>query len=93
VTEIAITQETVAPKLLGFIRAQFLSGDDSSELDEETPLLEWGVLNSLNVATLMNYIRDELGITIPPVELNAGNFKNVRMIAALVAEIAAAGDR
>eukprot|EP00166_Cyanidium_caldarium_P005965 ctg_7643.g788 len=35
------------------------------ELNDQTPLLEWGVLNSMNIVKLMVYIRDEMGVSIP----------------------------
>jgi hypothetical protein len=37
---------------------------------------------------LLNFIRDELGTPVSPAFINAGNFKDVRSIAALVSALA-----
>lgn len=78
-----------AEKITSFIRERFLAGDPKGELDENTPLLEWGVLNSLNTVVLLNYLRTDLGVTVPPRRLNARDLKNIRNISAMVGKIAA----
>jgi clorobiocin biosynthesis protein CloN5 len=67
-----------------YIRTQFLDGDATSELTDETPLLEWGVLDSFKTARLLGFIQDELGAPIPPAQIYAGNFHDIRSIAAMV---------
>ncbi|MGF1429067.1 acyl carrier protein [Kitasatospora sp. LaBMicrA B282] len=80
----------IQQRITAFVRERFLDGDPKGELEETTPLLEWGVLNSLNTVVLLTYVRTELGVTIPPRQLNAKDLKNVRAIAAMVAKLAAA---
>jgi acyl carrier protein len=82
-----------AVRITGFIRDRFLDGDPAGELSVTTPLLEWGLLNSLNTATLLGFIRAELGVVIPPMAINPRNFKDIDSISALVAELAGAGRR
>ncbi len=84
-----MSDDTISARILGFIRASFLGDDPRSELDEETPLLEWGVLDSMNTAVLLGYIRDELGVRVPPERINGRNFRNVHSIAAMVVDLAA----
>ncbi|MFI0480130.1 acyl carrier protein [Actinomadura sp. 9N215] len=79
--------EEVTAGVLAFIRESFLSGDPKNELDDSTPLLEWGVLNSMNTALLLTFIRDELGVPVPATKINGENFKNVRNIAAMVLDL------
>lgn len=74
----------VAEQITTFIRDRFLDGDPRGELTETSPLLEWGVLNSLQTAQLLGFLRDELGAHVPPQDINAENFRDVRHIAALV---------
>lgn len=81
-----LSSERTETKLITFIRERFLAGDAGGELSADTPLLEWGVLDSLKVAILLNFIRDELGTTIPFEKISARHFKDVRSIAALVDE-------
>jgi clorobiocin biosynthesis protein CloN5 len=77
-------EDQIVDDLLMFIRNQFLDGDDTDELTDETPLLAWGVLDSFKTARLLNFIEDELGSQIPPAQMYAGNFQDVRSIAAMV---------
>ena len=79
-----MTKDNIIEQVSDFVRQELLDGDPRGELDETTPLLEWGVLNSLNTVRLLTFIREELGVAVPPAEINAQNLKNVRAIAAMV---------
>lgn len=79
-----MSQNEISIRLLEFIRVAFLEDDAASEVDGQTPLLEWGILNSMNTAILLTFIRDELGNQVPPAMINAKNFKNVDSITAMV---------
>lgn len=76
--------DEVAGRVTAFIREVLLDGDPRNELDMDTPLLEWGILNSLNTAKLLAFLRTDLGASVPPLEINARNFRDVRSISALV---------
>jgi clorobiocin biosynthesis protein CloN5 len=79
--------------LMEFIRDEFLWGDDDRELTESTPLLEWGIIDSLRTALLLAHMREKLGVFVSPAKINARNFRDVTSIAALVvAEAAVAAD-
>ena len=77
-------EDQLISDLLTFIRTQFLDGDATGELTDKTPLLAWGVLDSFKTARLLSFIQDELGSQIPPAQLYAGNFRDVRSIAAMI---------
>jgi clorobiocin biosynthesis protein CloN5 len=80
--------DRVTEQVIAFIRTTFLDGDPRGELDERTPLLEWGVLNSLKMAQLLTFLRDGLEpadrVRVPALEITGPNFRTVRSIAALV---------
>lgn len=78
--------EEISTEIKKFIRARFLGGDFMEELNDKTPLLESGLLSSLNTAILIGFIRDDLGITIPFEMVNARNFGTIASISALVLE-------
>jgi peptidyl carrier protein len=82
-----MSRDDVAERLISFIRERFLGGDPKNELDAQVPLLEWGVLDSLNTAVLLTFIRDDLGVTVPPAEISARNFKTVDRITDLILEL------
>ncbi len=57
------------------------------------PCSTWASSTRWKTAILLNYIRDDLGVSVPPVELRAARFKDLRSIAALVNELATATPR
>lgn len=83
-----VSTDDITEQVMRYIRERFLSGDLELELEESTPLLDWGVLNSMNTALLLMFIRDELGVAVPPREVNARNFKDVVAITKLVDNLA-----
>jgi acyl carrier protein len=84
-------KEEVVAALIAFIREKFLDGDRPGELTDESPLLEWGVLDSLNTAVLLKFIRDDLGVEVSPAYVDAVHFRDVRSIADLVVSTPIAG--
>jgi acyl carrier protein len=84
-----LSEEQVSARLLAFIRDRFLSGDPQGELDQTTPLLEWGVLNSLNTAMLIGYIRTEFGAVVALEKVDAATFRNVASITSMLCQAAA----
>jgi clorobiocin biosynthesis protein CloN5 len=87
-----VKQDEVKLALIEFIREEFLWGDDDRELTETTPLLEWGIIDSLRTALLITHIREGLGVFVSPAKVNARNFRDVTSIAALVVAEAATAD-
>lgn len=80
------TDQEYAPALLKFVGEEFLSEDERAELSDTTPLLESGVLDSLRIAVLLAFIRDELGVFVPMEKIDAGHFKDIRTIATMLDE-------
>jgi clorobiocin biosynthesis protein CloN5 len=75
---------TISAQIREFIGKEVLDGNDS-DLNETTPLLEWGVLNSFETVRLRNFIKSQFQITVPNQEMNAANLTNIETIAKLVA--------
>ena len=84
--------DEVSARITAFIRDSFLDGDTKDELEQTSPLLEWGVLNSMNTAVLLNFLREDFGAYVPPARINAAQFKSVATITALVEELTGASD-
>jgi acyl carrier protein len=53
-------------------------------LELDTPLLEWGVLNSLSTTRLVGFVREHFGIDVPTEEMVGENFKDLRSIGRLL---------
>jgi acyl carrier protein len=55
-------------------------------LEYTTPLLEWGILNSLETVRLSNFIKEQFNVQVPTQRINAESFKDISSIANLVME-------
>jgi acyl carrier protein len=84
-----MSNDEIKDHLISFIREKFLGGDPKNELDGQTPLLQWGILDSLNTAVLVNHMQAEMRVEIPPAAISARNFKTVDDITSLVAGLSA----
>lgn len=71
-----------------FIKTELLEGEDR-ELDESTPLLEWGILDSYSVLSLLAYVEKELGVRFDTVDPE--RMKDLRSIADLVTNMRSSG--
>lgn len=77
-------ETTTAAELRNFLVKEVLEGDDS-ELDENTPLLTSGIMNSRTVLKLMAFVEGNYGITLSFKELNVENLQTIRSIAKMIA--------
>jgi acyl carrier protein len=84
------TTDEIAYRLVAFIRENLVPDDADLEVDETTPLLLSGLLDSLRTARLLNFIRREIGVSIPAAKLDPENFADVATIVAMVRELESA---
>ncbi|MFL6139179.1 MAG: acyl carrier protein [Frankiaceae bacterium] len=75
-------------ELAEYVRTELLGDDGATELGPHTPLLEWGILNSMNTARLLTHIRERHGVNVPPTSLVGSNFRDLSRIAEMVAALA-----
>ncbi len=59
------------------------------EITDETELIEQGVLDSLQVLSLVCFVEDRFGIALPVEEFVPENFKTAPVIAAMVERLCA----
>ena len=84
VDELAVTgRDELLWRLETFVRENLLD-DDDTELTPSSPLLEWGVLNSMNTARLLSFVRDDVGVVIPPTHITGRHFRDLNSIADLL---------
>jgi acyl carrier protein len=67
--------------------------DGRSDLDRHTPLLEWGVIDSLALTDVLGFVEEEFDVTVPASELTPENLRDVEAIAALLARLDSAAVR
>lgn len=74
-------RERLESALLKFIKERFLDGDPQGEIDRTSPLNEWGILNSLNSAILLNHIHNDLAASVSLERIDPRAFSSVSSIA------------
>lgn len=77
------TSDSVLDALTTYVAEEILEGDDE-HLDATTPLLDLGVLNSIEVQKLAVFICERFGVAVPPRELTTGNLETLHAATAMV---------
>jgi acyl carrier protein len=73
--------------LKDYITHEVLDGRDIG-LEATTPLLEWGVINSLEIIKVLNFIRNRFDVEVPTEKVVAEHFQDLDSLTNLVLEIA-----
>jgi acyl carrier protein len=78
-------REAIIEQTTRYIAQDVLGGRDIG-LNETTPLLEWGIINSLEMVKLLSFIREQFGVEVPTDKLVADSFTSISSIADLILE-------
>jgi acyl carrier protein len=78
-----VTREEMLGELRQFVVSELLDGRDTG-LDEHTPLLAWGVLDSLSVNVLVSFTSERFGIAVPQSEVTPENLKDLDAYVAML---------
>ena len=73
----------ILTRLTEYVSKEILNGDDR-ELTPTSPLLEWGVINSIEIIKLLGFIHTTFGVRVPEGELTASSFKNLESMTQLI---------
>ena len=79
-----MTREGIVDGLMDYVRIRFLDGDAGLELNPETPLLEWGILSSMNTVQLLTHVREVWGVSVGAQHITGRNFASISRIADLL---------
>jgi acyl carrier protein len=79
---VAVGTGQVVPEIRGWLRENVTGGRD---IPEDEPIIENGVLTSLQTVELVMFLEDRFGIMVEDEELDEENFGSVNAIAGLVA--------
>jgi acyl carrier protein len=78
-------EQVILDTLRGYLNERILQ-DPAVTIEPDTPLLEWGILNSISTVQLIGFIRERFQVDVPPEEV-AGNFRDLRSITQLLAQL------
>ena len=76
--------DPIVEKLTEYIRAEFVPDMNGNDLTPTTPLMSSGILDSLAVMALGQFIEDTYQVTIQPHDVNAANFETLEKTAAFI---------
>lgn len=79
-----MSANTVNQQIRDFVHGRFPLAS-SSNLDDQTSLLEGGIIDSLGILDLVSYLETEFSIQIDDEDFDPNNFQNVDQIAKFVA--------
>lgn len=68
-----------------FILREFLPGEDPNELQDDTPLITGGILDSIATLKLVAFLEEQFGISIAAHEADVDHLNTLNDIASLVA--------
>jgi acyl carrier protein len=76
----------VKEMILGYIKNEYLDEDEADEtnLDENTPLISSGIVDSFSMVSLKRFLEKKFSIAIPDDEASPQAFDTVTSIMALV---------
>ena len=84
-------ERTVIVEQLKRYFAQDVLGGKDIGLDETTPLHEWGIINSIEMVRLLQFVRKQFTVDIPADKLVADSFADMASLSSLILEQMAAG--
>jgi acyl carrier protein len=73
-----------------YVIDEILEGHDVG-LEYSTPLLELGILNSIEITRLLRFMDDTFGVSIPPEKITPQNFHDLNRIHATVVSLNQSG--
>ncbi|NOX53754.1 MAG: acyl carrier protein [Planctomycetes bacterium] len=76
--------ESLDQEIRDFVRENFLFGDDSENLEDDTSFLEQGYIDSTGVLELVTFLEQRFGIEIADDELVPENLDSIRRVVAFV---------
>ncbi|MDQ2957166.1 MAG: acyl carrier protein [Actinomycetota bacterium] len=79
-----LMNDDVTERIEHFVRSRFLDDSEDQTLTATSPLLEWGILTSMNTAILLTFIRENFGVAVPPMAITSRNFCDLQSIGQLV---------
>jgi acyl carrier protein len=79
-------QTDVKATIKDYILQEFLPGESPDSLDDTTPLITGGVLDSIATVKLIAFLEERYGVQIEPHEMNADYLNFLPDIASLVEE-------
>jgi acyl carrier protein len=79
-----INQQQIEHSIKEHILKEFSSAQFEGDLENDFPLVEQGIIDSMGIFRLVNFLEDKFGFTFDPQELLLENFETINAIKAFV---------
>ncbi len=76
--------EDMKQMILDYVRREYLEEDDDREVNENTPLISGGIVDSFSMVSLKRFLEKKYSIQIPDADATPEAFDTVNSIIALV---------
>jgi acyl carrier protein len=86
-----LQHDDVAARIEGFVRTQFEVDPDDTGFGRTADLFESGYVDSVGVAELLEFLREEFGLEVPESELLDDDFSTIDGIAGIVIRLGQLG--
>lgn len=70
--------------VLDYVKREYLEEDDDREINENTPLISGGIVDSFSMVSLKRFLEKKYNIQIPDADASPEAFDSVKSIVALV---------
>ncbi len=70
--------------ILDYVKREYLEEDDDRDLNENTPLISGGIVDSFSMVSLKRFLEKKYNIKIPDADASPEAFDSVNNIVALV---------
>ncbi|MEO1229213.1 MAG: acyl carrier protein [Myxococcota bacterium] len=81
-----MTRTEISERLQRYIVEELLDGD-GRDLTPTTPLLQWGLLDSIGIVSLLSFIDDNLGVEVPDDAVRPENFETLEKLSLMLDDI------
>ena len=71
-------------ELRKYIVDNILDGRDADELTADSPLLEWGIIDSLTIVDIVEFAKARFSVNLPASELHPANLESITALTALM---------
>lgn len=79
-----MSSSDVAGEIRAYLVAQFLAGEDTSDLTGDYALIESGVIDSLGLIRLISHLTETYAVSFDDIELGPDNFRTLDAIVDLI---------
>lgn len=78
--------EDIKDILIDYVKKEYLEDDTEEEIDENTPLISSGIVDSFSMVSLKTFLEKKFDIKIPDEKATTEAFDSVNNILALLKE-------